>query len=103
MISADTLDTSHPYSFIKEISTDGNVNTLADLIPKALPVFHVLNPKYTRMFLEPVFRFSKNAWPLNHAVHDIGKGTCLQASDYVSEISQILRSISERHWRDTMH
>lgn len=75
MISADTLDTSHPYSFIKEISTDGNVNTLADLIPKALPVFHVLNPEYTRMFLEPVLRFSKKAWPLNHAVHDIGKGT----------------------------
>lgn len=72
-ISSDTMDTSTPYAFIKEISTDGNVNTLADLIPKALPIFHILNPEYTRMFLEPVLRFSKVAWPLKHAVHDIGK------------------------------
>ena len=72
-ILSDTLDTDLPYAFIKEISTDGNVNTLADLIPKALPIFHVLNPEYTRMFIEPVLRFSVKGWPLNHAVHDIGK------------------------------
>lgn len=72
-IPYDTLNTSNPYAFIKEISTNGNTNTLADLIPKALPIFHVLNPNYTRMFLEPVLRFSLKAWPLNHAIHDIGK------------------------------
>lgn len=94
MISNDTLDTSHPYAFIKEISTDGNVNTLADLIPKALPVFHVLNPEYTRMFLEPVLRFSKNAWPLNHAVHDIGKCWFSLTSSFEIKLT-VRSSISE--------
>ncbi len=59
-------------AFMKEVSTDGNVNTLADLLPRALPAFYVLAPDYIRLLLEPVLTFSKQ-WPENYAVHDIGK------------------------------
>lgn len=59
-------------AFMKEISTDGNVNTLADLLPRALPAFYVLAPEYIRLFLEPILIFSKQ-WPAEFAVHDLGK------------------------------
>ena len=59
-------------AFMKEISTDGNVNTVADLIPKAMPIFYVLAPEYIRLLTEPILKFSYS-WPINHVVHDIGK------------------------------
>lgn len=64
---------------MKVISTDGDVNTVADLIPKALPVFYVLAPEYIRLLLEPVMEFSLT-WPADFAVHDIGKS--MMSPDY---------------------
>ena len=60
-------------AFMKEISTDGNVNTIADLLPKAAPIFYALAPDYMRLLMEPVLRWSQHSWPLSHTVHDIGK------------------------------
>ncbi|KAJ3493450.1 hypothetical protein NLG97_g4724 [Lecanicillium saksenae] len=71
-IPTSSLDTNSAMAFMKEISTDGNVNTLADLLPRALPAFYVLAPDYIRLLLEPVLTFSKQ-WPESYAVHDIGK------------------------------
>ncbi|KAH8928296.1 glutaminase [Atractiella rhizophila] len=67
-----TLDTSDPLVFMKEISSDGNVNT-ADVIYPALPLFYVINAEYIRYLLEPVARYlNSGRWPKPYAVHDIG-------------------------------
>ena len=72
VIPADTFDTTQAVAFMKEISTDGNVNTVADLLPKSMAIFYVLAPEYIRLLIDPVLKFSYY-WPLNNVVHDIGK------------------------------
>jgi hypothetical protein len=66
------LDTSQAKVFMKEISTDGNVQTLADLLPKAFPVFYKLAPDVLRLLLEPIMEYTSQ-WPANYAFHDLGK------------------------------
>lgn len=55
-IPSDTLDKSDILVFMKEISSDGNVNTL-DVIYPAFPIFFVMNPEYIRLLLEPVLQY----------------------------------------------
>lgn len=55
-IPNDTLDTKDILVFMKEISSDGNVNTI-DVIYPAFPIFYVMNPDYIRLLLEPVLRY----------------------------------------------
>lgn len=71
-IDFDTLDTSDPLIFLKEISSDGNVNTI-DVINPLFPILYVLNPEYIRLLLEPVMRYlATGDWPKNFMIHDIG-------------------------------
>ncbi|KAK1076383.1 hypothetical protein LTR33_008993 [Friedmanniomyces endolithicus] len=71
-ISEDKLDIDDPLAFVKEISSDGNVNTIDVIYPMA-PMLYVLAPGYLRLLLEPIMRYlSSGAWPHNHAVHDLG-------------------------------
>ena len=55
-IPEDTLDTGDFLVFLKEISSDGNVNTI-DVIFPAFPQFYVMNPEYIRLLLEPVVQY----------------------------------------------
>lgn len=55
-IPNDTLDTNDILVFMKEISSDGNVNTI-DVIYPAFPIFYVMNPDYIRLLLEPVLKY----------------------------------------------
>ena len=65
-------DTSDPLIFLKEISSDGNVNTVDVLYP-IHPIFYVLNAASIRDIVEPVARFlNSGQWPNNYASHDIG-------------------------------
>ena len=57
---------------MKEISTDGNVQTVADLLPKAWPAFYVLAPDCMRLFLQPVLEYAVT-WPAEFMFHDLGK------------------------------
>ncbi|KAK1059515.1 hypothetical protein LTR74_012552 [Friedmanniomyces endolithicus] len=71
-ISEDKLNIDDPLAFIKEISSDGNVNTIDVIYPMA-PMLYVLAPGYLRLLLEPIMRYlSSGAWPHNYAVHDLG-------------------------------
>ncbi|KAK0313450.1 hypothetical protein LTR01_001706 [Friedmanniomyces endolithicus] len=71
-ISEDKLDTGDPLAFVKEISSDGNVNTI-DVIYPIAPMLYVLAPGYLRLLLESIMRYlSSGAWPHNYAVHDLG-------------------------------
>lgn len=61
-IPYDSLDTSDVMVFMKEISSDGNVNTL-DVIFPAFPIFYVIAPEYIRLLLEPVLQYTATgAW-----------------------------------------
>ncbi|KAK0247167.1 hypothetical protein LTS09_017689 [Friedmanniomyces endolithicus] len=71
-ISEGKLDTGDPLAFVKEISSDGNVNTI-DVIYPIAPMLYVLAPGYLRLLLESIMRYlSSGAWPHNYAVHDLG-------------------------------
>lgn len=71
-IPADTLDANDLMVFVKEISSNGNVNTV-DVIMPISPIWFVLAPEYIRLTLEPVMRYlASGAWPHNYTIHDIG-------------------------------
>ncbi|THX89136.1 DUF1793-domain-containing protein [Aureobasidium pullulans] len=71
-IPADTLNTSEVQAFIKEISSDGNMNTV-DIIYPALPFFYVFAPEYIRLLLDPVLKYLESGhYPNPWVVHDIG-------------------------------
>lgn len=72
VIPADTLDTSKASAWMKEISTDGNVQTTADLLPKAWPIFYVFCPDIMRLLLNPLLEYSLT-WPAEFGFHDLGK------------------------------
>ena len=55
-IPNDSLDTSDVLVFLKEISSDGNVNTMDVLFP-AFPIWYVMDPEYIRLSLEPVVQY----------------------------------------------
>lgn len=71
-IPHDSLDTSDVLGFIKEISSDGNVNTI-DIIMPAFPIYYVMDPDYIRLLLEPVMRYlAAGRWHLPYVIHDVG-------------------------------
>ena len=57
---------------MKEISTDGNVQTIADLLPKAFPIFYAIAPDIMRLLLNPVLDYALT-WPADFGFHDLGK------------------------------
>ncbi|KAI7213858.1 DUF1793-domain-containing protein [Hortaea werneckii] len=70
-VPADDLGAS-PQAFIKEISSDGNLNTV-DIIFQTWPVFISLNPDYIRLLWEPIMSYSASGrWPKEFAIHDMG-------------------------------
>ncbi|QRV90571.1 hypothetical protein RhiJN_18589 [Ceratobasidium sp. AG-Ba] len=65
-------NTSDVKVFMKEISSDGNVNTV-DVIFPAWPLFLYLNPDMGRRLLEPLFQYQQTGlYPNKWSVHDIG-------------------------------
>lgn len=67
-----TMDTTKVVAFIKEISSDGNVNTV-DVIMPAFPIYYVMAPDYIRLLLEPIMSYTQaGRWPNAWAIHDIG-------------------------------
>jgi hypothetical protein len=71
-IPRDTLDTSDVMVFMKEISSNGNVNTMDVILPVS-PILYVMAPDYIRLLLEPVMQYmDSGVWPHNFTIHDIG-------------------------------
>ena len=68
----DTLDTNDVMVFLKEISSNVNVNTMDVILPIS-PILYVMAPEYIRLLLEPVMQYmAAGPWPHNFTVHDIG-------------------------------
>ena len=71
-IPYDTLSTSNPQIFNKEISSDGNVNTV-DVIYPTSPLLYYLSPEYIKGLLQPLLTYlASGAWPKSYVVHDLG-------------------------------
>lgn len=72
-IPYETLDTKDILSFLKEISTDGNVNT-ADVIFPMLPGLYIMAPNWIKYLIQPLLDYQLSGkWPRITAVHDLGK------------------------------
>ncbi|TGO37209.1 hypothetical protein BHYA_0103g00320 [Botrytis hyacinthi] len=86
-----TLDTSEVLAFVKEISSDGNVNTV-DVIMPLFPVLYVTNPEYLRLLLEPILQYlASGRWTLPYVIHDIGSAypNATGHDDSVAEVMPI--------------
>ena len=71
---ADPLNDNAPLVFLKEISSDGNVNTV-DVIWPAMPIFLYDNPEWLRMLIDTIFMNDEAGhWPSQWAMHDLGGG-----------------------------
>ncbi|PYI26256.1 DUF1793-domain-containing protein [Aspergillus indologenus CBS 114.80] len=71
-IPNDTLDTTDVLAFIKELSSDGNINTV-DVIMPAFPIYYILDPNYIRLLLEPMMRYlAAGRWQQSYVIHDMG-------------------------------
>lgn len=62
----------NPYLFLKEISSDGNCQTV-DVIFPAIPIFLYLNPELVKLLLEPLYEHQEaGKYPNTYAIHDLG-------------------------------
>ncbi|KAJ8103716.1 glutaminase [Lipomyces tetrasporus] len=66
------VGTNSTYVFLKEISSDGNVNTVAVIFP-AHPAFLYTNPTYVKLLLAPLFENQEaGLYPNKWSMHDLG-------------------------------
>lgn len=71
-IPNDSLDTSQVLAFIKELSSNGNLNTV-DVIMPAFPIYYVFDPDYIRLLLEPMMKYlAAGRWHRPYTIHDMG-------------------------------
>lgn len=71
-IPDESKETASVLAFIKELSSDGNANTI-DVIMPAFPIYWVLDPDWIRLLLEPLMKYlHAGRWSLPYAIHDIG-------------------------------
>lgn len=71
-VPGDSLNTSEAKAFVKEISSDGNLNTV-DIIYPLFPFFYVFAPEWIKLLTDPVLKYSQSGqYPFPWAVHDLG-------------------------------
>ena len=71
-IPANTLDKSNSYVFLKETSTDGNVNII-DVIYPIIAALSVFDPDWIRLLLDPIATYLKSeVWPHNYVIQRYG-------------------------------
>ena len=67
-----TGNTSNIYLFLKEISSDGNIQTVDVIFPFHLIAIYT-NPTLLRFMLEPLFiNQEAGYWPFAFSIHDLG-------------------------------
>lgn len=75
-IASNTMNISDPWTFYKEISSDGNVCSL-DSMYHLLPLMKAIAPKYIERVLKPLLAYLETGgWRHPWAVHDIGSRKC---------------------------
>ncbi|KAJ7283980.1 DUF1793-domain-containing protein [Mycena rebaudengoi] len=70
--NGNTFNTSDVLMFMKEISSNGNMNTV-DVIFPAWPIYLYTNPTLGKYLLEALFRYQASGlYPNKWAIHDLG-------------------------------
>ncbi|KAG8707228.1 hypothetical protein FRC09_001952 [Ceratobasidium sp. 395] len=70
--SSGSYNTNDVKIFMKEISSNGNMNTV-DVIFPAWPVYLYLNPDFGRRLLEPLLQYQQSGqYPNKWSIHDMG-------------------------------
>lgn len=60
------------YLFLKEISSDGDVQTV-DVIYPFFPILLYMNPSWLKLMLDPLFiNQEAGYWPFEYPIHDLG-------------------------------
>lgn len=86
-----------PYVFLKEISTNGNVNTI-DVIYPAVTAMTVLAPEWIKYLLGPVVDYlATGRWPQKYVVHDMGLGTLFVLLNSTENTNTSI-SLPKGHW-----
>jgi hypothetical protein len=63
---------SSPILYLKEISSDGNMQTVDVMFPST-PVYYYLNADFIKYLLEPLFyQMEGGYWPKPFSIHDVG-------------------------------
>lgn len=62
---------SENYMFLKEISSNGNFQTV-DVVFPFHPILLYLNPDWMKLLLDPLFINMEAEWPQPYAIHDLG-------------------------------
>ena len=100
--ASSTADTSHPYVFLKEISTNGDANTV-DVVYPTSTVLGVISPDWIKYLLEPVAVFSESsAWSADYVVHDLGSESDTREAIIPIANAQS-RSLSFSDWAHDSH
>ena len=101
----NTANTSNPYIFLKEISTNGDVNTI-DVVYPTSTILGVMSPDWIKYLLEPVAKFCESpAWTAKYVVHDLGskpdpKNSLIFTADiHLSSLSRSSRTY-DQHFRE---
>lgn len=72
VLTTNPENASQPLAFQKEISSNGNVNTV-DVMYPAMPFFVYSNPELLRFNLDPLFQYQEAGfYPNSYSMHDLG-------------------------------
>lgn len=72
VIPTSTLDTSSVLAFLKEISSDGDIDTV-DVIFPTFPALYVISPEWIKLLCEPYLIYLNTGdWPEEYIPHDLG-------------------------------
>ncbi|KAF4538650.1 Glutaminase [Lasiodiplodia theobromae] len=70
--ASDIYNSSEPFMFQKEISSNGNMNTVDVLYP-AMPFFLYANPNLLRFAMNPLYLNQESGfYPRSYSMHDLG-------------------------------
>jgi hypothetical protein len=62
---------TNQYLFIKELSSDGNIQTV-DVIYPFFPILLYLEPSLVKLMLDPLFENQESGqFPQNYSMHDL--------------------------------
>lgn len=71
-VPSNTLSIDDTFVFLKEISSDGNVNALFVIYP-TFPILYILAPDFIRYLIQPYLIYLDSGyWPKAYSVHDLG-------------------------------
>ncbi|KAJ7476237.1 hypothetical protein FB451DRAFT_1397565 [Mycena latifolia] len=80
-----TLDPSSALAFLKEISSNGDADTV-DVIFPTFPALYLISPEWLKLMLEPYLIYlNRNTWPFQYIPHDLGTYPNITGRDGGSE------------------